>query len=98
MRIAFDWDPTKATANATKHRVTFEDAMTVFNDPLALSIVDPDHSAGEQRWITTGVNSDGKMLLIVHTWEEKSVDSAYVRIISARRPSRKEARQYREGS
>jgi hypothetical protein len=98
MRIAFDWDPTKAAANVAKHRVTFDTAMTVFNDPLAVSIVDPDHSVGEERWITIGASSKGNMLLVVHTWEEKSADGAYVRIISARRPSRQEARYYREGS
>ena len=68
MRIDFDWDPAKAASNAVKHGVTFEEAMTVFRDPLARSILDPDHGAGEERWITLGEASTGNLLVVVHTW------------------------------
>lgn len=54
MRIDFDWDPAKATSNTVKHGVAFDEAITVFRDPLAQSILDPDRSAGEERWITLG--------------------------------------------
>lgn len=70
MRIDFDWDPAKAASNAVKHGVTFEEAMTVFRDPLARSILDPDHGAGEERWITLGEASTGNLLVVVHTWAD----------------------------
>jgi uncharacterized DUF497 family protein len=54
VRIEFDWDPVKAASNAAKHGVTFEEAITVFLDPLARSILDRDHEADEERWITLG--------------------------------------------
>jgi uncharacterized DUF497 family protein len=97
VRIEFDWDPAKAVSNAAKHDgVTFEEAMTVFLDPLARTIMDPDHSAGEERWVTLGEASAGNLLVVVHTWREIDPDRAAVRIISARRPTRHEARQYRD--
>jgi uncharacterized protein len=96
MRIDFDWDPAKAASNAAKHGVTFEEAMTVFGDPLALSRPDDDHSTDEERWVTLGHASAGNLLLVVHTWADIDVDRSAVRIISARRPSRNEVRQYRE--
>jgi uncharacterized protein len=96
VRIDFDWDPAKAASNAAKHDVTFEEAMTVFRDPLARSIVDPDPGAGEERWITLGEAATGNLLVVVHTWAEIDPDRSVVRIISARRPTRNEARQYRE--
>ncbi len=96
MRIDFDWDPGKAASNAIKHGITFEEAMSIFHDPLALSRFDGDHAAGEERWITIGLASPGNLVLVVHTWVEIDASSAAVRIISARRPTRNEARQYRE--
>jgi len=97
MRIDFDWDPAKAASNASKHGVYFMEAMTVFCDPLARSLFDKDHSVGEERWITLGLASTGNLLVIVHTWTEIDPHRSAVRIISARRPTRKETRQYREG-
>src|SRR6266511_5839416 len=97
MRIDFDWDPAKAAVNAAKHGIGFEEAMTVLSDPLALSIYDTDHSVGEDRWITIGQAQGGNLLVVVHTYVEIDVDRSAVRIISARRPTRSEARQYREG-
>jgi uncharacterized DUF497 family protein len=97
VRIDFDWDPAKAASNVAKHDgVTFEEALTVFHDPLARSMLDPDHGAGEERWVTMGVSAIGNLLVVVHTWAEIDADRAAVRIISARRPTRNEARQYRE--
>jgi uncharacterized DUF497 family protein len=96
VRIDIDWDPAKAAANARKHGVTFEEAMTVFRDPLALSLLDDNPSAGEERWITLGIGSTGNLLLVVHTWGDIDPERTLVRIISARRPTRNEARQYRE--
>ncbi len=96
-RIDFDWDPKKEASNRTKHGVAFELAMTVFRDPLAGTIFDPEHGGGEERWITLGESADGTLVLVVHTWAQTSADHALVRIISARRPTRREARQYKEG-
>ncbi|SED02693.1 hypothetical protein SAMN05519104_2620 [Rhizobiales bacterium GAS188] len=98
MQIDFDWDPAKAKRNAAKHRATFEEAMTVFRDPHALSMLDTDHSIGEERWITLGATTSGNLLLVVHSWRETAAGRVGVRIISARRPTKSEARQYREGS
>jgi uncharacterized protein len=93
-RIDFDWDPAKAADNAAKHGVTFEEAMTVFRDRFARSIIDRDHGSDDERWITLGEASTGNLVLVVHT--EMDPDRSVVRIISARRPTSKEARQYRE--
>src|SRR2546425_12218518 len=95
MRIDFDWDPAKAASNAAAHGVTFDEAMTVFRDPLARSLYDTDNP-DDERWITLGQASTGNLLVVVHTWAEIDPDRSAVRIISARRPTRNEARQYRE--
>jgi uncharacterized protein len=96
MRINFDWDPAKAASNAVKHGVTFEEAMTVFRDPLARSILDPSHEANEERWVALGETTSGNLLVVVHTWRDIDPDRSEIRIISARRPTRNEVRQYRE--
>ncbi|HEY3800764.1 MAG TPA: BrnT family toxin [Caulobacteraceae bacterium] len=94
-RIEFDWDPRKAQSNLAKHGVSFEAAMGVFADPLALSRLDDE--PGEERWITLGLASAGRLLLVVHTHIEHSDDRIAIRIISARPATRREARQYEEG-
>jgi uncharacterized protein len=96
VRIDFHWDPGKAASNAAKHGVTFEAAMTVFRDPLARSIPDRDSAPGEERWVTLGETTRGHLLVVVHTWNDINPDRSAVRIISARRPTPGEARQYRE--
>jgi uncharacterized DUF497 family protein len=97
-RIDFDWDPNKEASNRTKHGVPLELAMTVFRDPLAATILDNEHGADEERWITLGESANGTLIVVVHTWVQTSADHALVRIISARRPTPREARQYKEGS
>jgi uncharacterized DUF497 family protein len=96
VRIDFDWDPAKAASNAAKHGVTFEEAMTVFRDHFAGSILDSGHGSEEERWVTIGEASTGNLLVVVHTWTEMAPDRSGARIISARRPTPREARQYRE--
>jgi len=96
VRLEFDWDPAKATSNTAKHGVTFEEAMTVFRDPLARSLLDRDHGAGEERWVTLGETATGNILVVVHTWFEIDPERTAVRIISARRSTRIETRQYRD--
>jgi hypothetical protein len=97
MRFEFDWDPAKAESNRRKHGVSFEDAMGVFGDPLALSLMDNDSGQGEERWVTIGRNPASNLLLVVHTYVELSLERVAIRIISARRPTGREVRQYEEG-
>ncbi|MBI2800629.1 MAG: BrnT family toxin [Gammaproteobacteria bacterium] len=88
----FEWDPTKAGENNRKHRVTFEEATTVFGDPLALTFADPDNSDGERRLLTFGVSERDRLLIVCHTARRRRI-----RIVSARRPGREERRIYEEG-
>ena len=97
MRFEFDWDPAKARSNHAKHGVTFDSAMTVFADPLALSRLDEGHGVMEERWVTIGRGAVGRLLLVIHTHIEVSRDRVFIRIISARPATRREARQYEEG-
>ena len=80
----FAWDRAKARQNRSKHRVSFEDAATVFGDPLAISYPDPEHCISEQRFITLGLSSNGQILIIAHA---DSGETA--RIISARQGNQK---------
>ena len=93
----FDWDEAKAASNVRKHGVSFEDAMTIFKDPHILTIFDPDHSGMEDRWISIGCASTPQLILAVHTHVEIDADNVSIRIISARKPTKREAQQYREG-
>lgn len=95
-RIEFDWDPATAAANIIKHDVSFEDAMSIFLDPLALSQPDDEHGAAEERWITIGLSRDTKLLLVVHTHMALDTDTSYIRIISARKSTKRERRQYEQ--
>ena len=93
MSLVFEWDPKKAASNRTKHRISFEEASTVFGDPLSLTIPDPDHSRGERRYLTMGQSIEGRLLAISH----EDGPGGRIRIISARRATRAEARAYQEG-
>jgi uncharacterized DUF497 family protein len=88
----FEWNPQKASSNIGDHRITFEEASTVFGDSLAVTFPDPDHSVGESRPLTFGHSDQGRLLVVSHT-ERRGV----VRIISARRALRAERRIYEEG-
>lgn len=88
----FEWDNRKATSNLRKHRVSFEEASTVFSDAHAVTGADPDHSAGENRWITFGVSGRRRLLVVSHTEEGDTI-----RIINARPATRRERRLYEEG-
>jgi uncharacterized protein len=86
--VRFQYDPAKAAANLRKHGVSFADAEGVLEDPLALTVPDPD-AAGEPRFVTIGMGSAGELLVIVYTERGDAV-----RIVSARRPTRKERESY----
>jgi len=90
----FDWDPAKAAGNERKHNVGFGLATTIFRDPLAMSIIDHYHNMSEERWITIGMAEDGQTLVVSHTYIESDQNNMSVRIISARKATRKEQRQY----
>lgn len=90
----FKWDPAKAASNWRKHEVDFNDAGAVLLDPLAKSELDEDHSAFEERWVTIGAGQDGRLLVVSHTSDEVNDDMTSIRIISARRPTPNERRQY----
>jgi uncharacterized DUF497 family protein len=92
----FEWDEIKAAANVSKHSVSFELASTVFGDPGLLTAADLEHSAIEDRWISVGFASDGKMLSVAYLWSESEPPITKVRLISARRASPTEIRQYEE--
>lgn len=91
--LRFVWDPQKAKSNKLKHRVTFAEAETVFYDDDAIEFPDPDHSQDEERFIMIGVSAALRMLVVCYCYREK--DST-IRIISARKATRKETRSYGE--
>lgn len=90
----FEWDPVKARQNLAEHRVSFERAATIFLDPLAVSEGDEEHSREEQRWVTLGLDRTGKLLVVSHTYREETESGARIRLISARRATKNEAKQY----
>lgn len=92
----FEWSLEKARSNQDKHEVSFEEAATVFTDQMALTIFDPDHSDGEDRWITMGISNTGRLLVVVHTFREENERAITVRIISSRRAGRREHKEYGE--
>jgi hypothetical protein len=93
--MLFMWDPGKARANIKKHGISFDLAATVFQDPLHLSVLD-GKDRGEERWVTIGVAGDSQTLVVVHLYREIA-NNEVVRIISARRATKKEKKQYEEG-
>ena len=93
MKLVFRWDPAKAAANEVRHGVSFEQALTVFGDPLARIFDDPDHSVSEQREIIVGHSTDGRLLVACFTERRRNV-----RIISARAATPRERRDYEENA
>ena len=90
--MIYEWDPQKAARNLRKHGVSFDEAITVFLDPLALTFDDPDHSVDERRFITIGLSIEQRLLFVAHA--DRSEDR--IRIISARRATRGESHEYQE--
>ena len=87
--MRFEWDPVKAVRNLAKHRVSFDEASTVFGDPLAGTIADPLHSRDEVRFVTIGNSASRGLLVVVHVDRGEAI-----RIISARRATRRERIRY----
>lgn len=89
----FLYDPKKAASNLRKHRVSFEEAVSIFQDSLSTTVPDPEHSGSEFRFLTVGQSAHGHLLVVSHA--EIGED---IRIISARRASTRESKQYEKGS
>jgi uncharacterized protein len=92
MGIIFEWDEDKAQINLKKHKVSFEEASSVFASPLSLTIADPQHSDEEERFVTLGESNNGRLLVVCSTDRGEAV-----RIISARVATRGERKNYEEG-
>jgi uncharacterized protein len=93
MELTFEWDEPKATANFKKHKVSFEEAKTIFNDPLLLTFPDREHSNGEQRQLSIGLSTRGRVLIIVHTDRGNNI-----RLISGRKATANERKVYEQGN
>lgn len=92
-QLAFDWDEGKNLSNQKKHGISFEEAETVFVDENALLIHDPDHSSREERFVLLGLSVKLRMLVVNHCYRK---NDEVIRIISARKATRMERKQYRE--
>ena len=91
--LRFAWDPRKDATNRRKHGVSFEEAQTVFSDDRGLFMADPEHSSEGDRYVLIGLSSAIRVLVVVHCHRESD---EVIRIISARRATRHESRQYVE--
>ena len=89
--LEFEWDPRKAAANLAKYKVSFEEAATVFGDPLGGIVADPRHSSGEARFVLLGLSQDRRLLAVMYAER-----GGAVRIISARPATRRERRNHEE--
>ena len=90
--MEFEIDPAKAAINVKKHKVSFEEAASVFGDPMAYTFADPDHSIGEERWLIFGQSRMARIPAIIYTHRRGKY-----RIISARLATRHERKTYEEG-
>ena len=90
--MTFEWDEEKAEANLAKHSVSFEEAKTIFDDPLYVDFYDPDHSQDEHRYIMIGLSNQGRLLIASYTGRDDTI-----RLINARQVTRTEREAYEEG-
>lgn len=93
MPTLFEWDRQKAEANLRKHRVSFEEAQTVFTDPLSITLPDPDHSEDEERYMDIGMSDNQRVLVVGYTERGQRI-----RLINARKATPRERKQYEEES
>ena len=89
--MIFEWDPKKAAINLRKHKVSFKEAATVFNDPFSVTVADPDHSIDENRYLIIGQSSRHRLLIVSHAEQAERV-----RLISARELTPTEREAYEE--
>ena len=91
MKPNFEWDPEKAKKNIRKHDVDFDEASSVFDDPMFITVIDEEHSTDEERYITIGLSNKNRLLLVAHTERDDQI-----RIISARKATKNEEKFYEE--
>ena len=91
--LKFDWDKSKATKNLAKHKVSFKEAQSVFDDDFARLIPDPDHSESEERFILLGLSCSLRVLVVVHCYKD---EENIIRLISARKATKPESKIYKE--
>lgn len=91
MKSDFEWDPEKAQKNLQKHEVSFEEASSVFDDPMFITLLDDEHSDDEERYITIGLSNKTRLFLVAHTERDNRI-----RIISARKATKYEEKFYEE--
>lgn len=91
MEIIFEWDATKASLNKKKHKISFDEAKTVFFDENAIVIHDPEHSENEERFVILGLSAVPRLLVVCHCYRQSD---NVIRIISARKATKKESMQY----
>ena len=94
MRIVFDWDRHKAQINQQKHKISFEEASSIFLDSFVFTSRDEDHSEHEERLISVGLSQSGRLLVVIHTQWYEAPDTAVIRIISSRRATGGERQRY----
>jgi len=85
----FEWDQNKNAKNIKKHGISFDEAATIFDDPMFITVIDEEHSIDEERYITIGLSTDGKLLLVAHTDRQGKI-----RLISARKATKKDEKFY----
>jgi len=94
-KLIFEWDRNKAKKNIRKHKVSFEEAKTVFNDPFLVTFPDEYHSENEERWISIGMSLNSRILTVVHT-EINENDTIVIGLINSRKALKSERKIYEE--
>jgi uncharacterized DUF497 family protein len=99
MNYNFEWDPNKANKNIEKHKISFESATSVFKDKNSISLYDESHSEekDEERWITIGIDYETRTLVVIHTFISVDKNNCNIRLISARKATKKEEKIYIQG-
>lgn len=97
MKMLFEWDENKARSNLEKHKVSFDEARTIFADPFLLTFVDEVHSDKEERFVSIGLSESNRVLLAVHTEREEKRETIIIRIISCRKATSVERERYEKG-
>jgi len=97
MNYNFEWDIDKAHTNLSKHKISFESAASVFRDERAISISDDEHSDDEERWLTIGMDEVTRTLVVIHTFISIDKNNYHIRLISARKATKKEQKIYNKG-
>ena len=96
MKLIFEWNANKARENLRKHQVSFEEARTIFNDPLMVTYPDDEHSQTEERLISIGISSVKRLLLAVHVERQETEEFLLIRLISCRKATNLERKAYEE--